>query len=360
MKIVQVTTELTLAGAEKVILELCKGLVKKGHALSVVALKEIPDDKSQTIYQELDELGVKIYSLNLSLFSIFNIFKLKKIIRSLAPDLIHSHLIHANIFCRIFSPKRIPLVNTVHIAERRAGKWWHFFLDKMTFSKCNVQTCVSKAVAEYHSGKIGVSPEKLPVVYNGLSFPEKKTDEELRALKVEWGFEDCSKIIGSVGRLNQQKGYDWFLKLLKNFSVSDGETFGIVILGEGEERENLENIARDLGPEIKCIFPGFRKDAAQCIAAFDCFVMPSNYEGFGLTLIEAMAQGVPILAHAVDSLPELMAYYENGECLTKEHFLEGLARVLSLPKKNGVYKFSADNMVAQYLEIYKKVLAGES
>jgi len=115
-----------------------------------------------------------------------------------------------------------------------------------------------------------------------------------------------------------QKGYDLFLNDLSAIcaEIPENETWAIIIIGEGKYRKKLENIIVNQkfdNLQVKLI--GFRKDAAECIGAFDLFIMPSRYEGFGLTLIEAMMQGVSILANNIDSLPELMQFYSNGECI---------------------------------------------
>ena len=350
MRVIQLTTELRLAGAERVILELSRELVGLGHEVLVISLAPIPQDRNQTIVDDLDLAGVKYDSLNLSKKNPLGIFKLRKIIKDFEVDVVHAHMIHSNLLSRFLVPRKIKLINSVHIAERRSTKGWHFLWDRWTYSKRITQTCVSNAVADFHAKKIGV--DTLPVVYNGLTCPPKLNTTELKALKTEWGLAECTKIMGSVGRLNQQKGYAWLLKELNTLEIPEEEQWGLVILGEGEEREALEALVQELPSKIKCILPGFRKDAASCIGAFDLFVMPSLYEGFGLTLIEAMAQGVPIVASDVDSLPELMQHYQNGLCANRVDFMKNISTRVNTETQEGIFPFTAEKMTQDYLKYY--------
>ena len=253
----------------------------------------------------------------------------------------------------------MPLVNTVHIAERRSSKNWHFKLDRWTFSDRLIQTCVSKAVAQFHSAKIAVKEEQLAVVHNGLSFSGSLSEKEYALLRQQWGVSECSKVLGSVGRLNSQKGYYELLNELDKISalVPAGEQWGLVLIGEGEERQKLEELLLQCPSNVKVVLPGFRKDAASCIGAFDCFLMPSIYEGFGLTLIEAMSHGVPVVCTDVDSLPELMASYGNGICVPFDKFVACIPDALKSGSVSAVFPFSGEKMTEEYLTIYRAVMS---
>jgi glycosyltransferase involved in cell wall biosynthesis len=363
MRILQVITGLSPAGAERVVCELSKGLRARGHEVLVVSL--MPPPAEAAIVEELRSAGVEVRFLGVSKTAPWRIRGLRGIVGEFRPDALHAHLIHANLASRLL-PSRLrrdfKLVNTVHIAERRPGKGWHFFLDGKTFARCDVQTCVSKAVRDFHSVKIGVSPESMPVVYNGLPAPERLSAERIRGLRVEWGVADCARVIGSVGRLDWQKGYDIFFERLADIAgiVPEGEKWGVVVLGEGPERGRLENIVNGFSGDLPFTvrLPGFRSDAADCAGAFDLFAMPSRYEGFGLTLVEAMGHGAPVLVSGVDSLPELLEGYSNGAIVDFADPVELSAKVAEFLARGTVEpatRFSVDEMVDGYLELYGRV-----
>ncbi len=360
MKILQIITELTPAGAEKIVCELSIALSVKNNEVSVILLMPFP--KNDTFLCELRNNGINVISLNLTKFSIWRICELRNIINKIKPDIVHSHLIHPNIisrFIKLFCKHKFKLINTVHIAERRKDKWWHFFIDKISFKLCDTQTCVSQAVRDYHSEKIKVSKDLMPVVYNGLPEISQISEERICELRNEWGIADCATVIGSVGRLDWQKGYDIFFNHLSAISakIPNNEKWAVVIIGEGKYRKELELIInKNKFDNLKFVLCGFRKDAAECIGAFDLFIMPSRYEGFGLTLIEAMMQGIPVLANSIDSLPELMKYYSNGECINFEDeniVINKIFKFIDRDKIEPLKKFALDEMVNEYIKTYK-------
>ena len=356
MKIVQVITELRPAGAERIVLELSRGLQQLHHHVTVISLLKIPEDS--VIVQELRSLNIEVLSLNLNKFCLWRIFKLHSILRKIQPHVVHAHLIHANIVARLNAWRRkYILINSVHIAEKRKGKKWHFTCDRLTLRHCDCMTTVSQAVQNFHAKKLGVPPSYFPVIYNGIHIPPPLSNGEITDLKRQWKIEHCSKLIGSIGRLDFQKGYDMLFDLLPQLSsqVPHGEYWAIVILGEGKQRNILQKYPSFANIEVR--LPGFREDAARCIGAFDLFVMPSRYEGFGLALVEAMSHGVPILASDVDSLPELLQGYESGSAIdfNSVDTVERIVRQLYTQPTTPCRKFTLQKMIVQYIDLYSKL-----
>lgn len=358
MRILQITTELHPAGAERVVTNLSVALKNLGHDLLVVSLRPLPE--KSIIVDELNNASIPIKTLNITKTTWWRMFELKHIIAKYQPDIVHSHLIHANLAVRlnIRQNRNFKVVSSVHIAERRKSCFWHFLLDRLTYNRCDIQTAVSRAVRDFHSKKIGIPPEKVPVIYNGIHPPTPLNDEQKKILKKEWELDDCDIVIGSVGRLNWQKGYDILFNSLSKLSQSipQGEKWGIMIIGEGPERSRLEAQLRKTYDNLRVYLPGYRSDAAQCMGAFDLFVMPSRYEGFGLTLIEAMSHGIPIIANPVDSLPELLADYQNGKLVDFTNSQLVTPAILRAIKKAAIsppFKFTIDNMVSEYLKLYE-------
>lgn len=362
MKIVQVTTELRPAGAERVVTELSKGLLERGHEVAVVCVRPLPDQS--VIIDELREVGVEIIRLDVTKTAPWRALRLRSVLRRINPNVVHSHLIHANLAARLaaIGGRDYALINTVHIAERRPSRFWHFWLDRLTIGLCERQTAVSKAVRDFLSSKIGKPPDETPVIYNGIAPPTPLTNEEIRELRAKWGVDDCDRVIGSVGRLDWQKGYDLLLNALSKLdkATPSGEKIGMVVLGEGMERGKLEGLIKALAfKNVVVKLPGYHADAARQAGAFDVFAMPSRYEGFGLTLIEAMAHGLPIVAANIDSLPELLANYANGTTVNfndprtaAKHLLEFSRKPRTTPYR----EFTVDEMVDRYLTLYRVTL----
>ena len=204
--------------------------------------------------------------------------------------------------------------------------------------------------------RLGVPPDQIRVIPNGIRPPVRPDAGRIARWRAAWGLTDCARVLGAVGRLDPQKGFDRLLALLPDLArqVPAGERWGLVILGEGAERPRLEALARQAPADrlVVCL-PGYRSDAAACIGAFDLFVMPSRYEGYGLTLAEAMAHGVPILASTADSLPELLAGYPGGRCLAGEAWTGAiLAESAQLARGEPRLSHTVDDMCAAYAALY--------
>lgn len=368
MKILFVITGLFPGGAEKIVLETIRNLRKQGHETAAVSLQPEPDAGQHAIASELQSLGVRLYFLNFSLRHPFRFFRLIRIIREEKPDVVHSHLIHANLLtraARLFC--RFPLVNTIHIAERRNCLKVRllFLLDRWSCRLCGISTAVSAEAARFHERQCRLPEHSIRVVLNGSDPVEPVPPEKQKRLLHEWQLEHVQKRIGSIGRLDYQKGYDLFLNSLPSLRplIPQGERWGIILIGDGPERDKLQLLAKRMEqeiPELQIVLPGYRPDAASLLPMLDLFVMPSRYEGFGLALTEALSAGVPCLCSMADSLPGLCAQSpENTLCVDfvrEKEMTQVYRRALQLPRLRGKVLRTAEQMTADYLEIYREAV----
>jgi glycosyltransferase involved in cell wall biosynthesis len=114
-------------------------------------------------------------------------------------------------------------------------------------------------------------------------------------------------VIGSLGRLHRQKGYDVLLRALAEIAEAE-----LVLVGDGEERVSLEALAHELGVAGRVRFAGWDADARARLAGFDIFVLPSRFEAFPLSIVEAMLAGRPVVATDVGSVREAVRHGETG------------------------------------------------
>ncbi|MCP4181562.1 MAG: glycosyltransferase [bacterium] len=373
MHIVQVITELKPAGAERILANLSICLKEKGHKVTVISLKPLPENRA--IVDELFSNNIPILSLNLTKLTPWRILKLNKLISKLTSPttsypsssnpqslIVHSHLMHANLICRLnkMLGRDFKLLNTVHIAEKRKSRFWYFKLDSLTFKKCDHVNAVSKAARNHHALKLNIDHRKISIVYNGIKKPKLLKKEKIINLRNEWGVGNCSKVIGSVGRLSWQKGYDLFLKILPELSkrISKGEIWGIVVLGEGDQRSLLEKLANKVPKNIKVVFPGYRKDAADCVSAFDLFIMPSRYEGQPLTLLEAISTGISIISSDIGTIKEILYNYSNSISINfqdTELVVKSIMNKIDSSCIKFNNNFTVEKMTNEYLKIYEKL-----
>ncbi len=360
MRVLEVITSLAPGGAEILLSNLSCGLKQRGHEVKAVSLRPLPE--KSFVLDRLTENGISVASLNITKLTPWRFLHLRRIIQEFEPDVIHSHLFHANITSRLALKKssNIPLVNTVHTMELRPGRQWYFTLDRLTCGKCDIQTAVSKSARDFHAARIGVLPESMPVVYNGLILPQEMTPAERKMIRQEWGVDECDYVIGSVGRFCHEKGYDILLKMLSALgrTIPVGKKMGLVLLGDGELMGQLRLLAEAAPENIKVVMPGMQPAAPWLCGAFDLFLMPSRLEGFGLALVEAMQHGVPVLVNNIPPLVELLEYYDAGKAVDFTSGSEDeLCREIIImadhkPIDPPVLPFTIGKMVDGYLQVF--------
>src|SRR5215475_4463253 len=160
----------------------------------------------------------------------------------------------------------------------------------------------------------GVSSEKIVVIHNGLDAPDDALAlrERRRAeLLAELGLGADARIVGSVAGLRPVKGHRYLLEAAAKVMKADSRV-QLVLVGDGELRDEIAAQAERLGIGARTSLLGHREDSAQLAAAFDVAVLASLSEGLPNAVMEAMAAGAPVVATAVGGVPELIEDGETG------------------------------------------------
>ncbi len=355
MRIVFILTEIAIGGAERVVLDLGCELKKKGHEVFVIALKKL--NHNDIMVQSFQREGIELISLNLSKYNPFRAFLLRKKVFELAPDIVSAHLFHPNILSRLLlGNRKFKLINTIHIMEIRKKEKWRFVIDRMTFKKANVHTAVSQAAADFQMQNLKLPANSIKVIRNGINLPQKINAETKNELHQKWGVSDCDTVLGCVGRLNYQKGFDILLRMTENISkILPDRKIALVFIGDGPELENLKKLAQNAPARMQIVFAGYSASAASECGAFDVFLMPSRFEGFGLTLLEAASHGLPIVAQDIPPLREVIADYPNAiisDFTSPDTAAADIAEAANL-KRIDYTPATAEKMTDEYLQIFE-------
>jgi glycosyltransferase involved in cell wall biosynthesis len=172
---------------------------------------------------------------------------------------------------------------------------------------------ISDQVREHLIYDFEVDSSRVELIYNGVeierfgSHQREEIDAEIRRI----GADPTKKIIGHIGRLSSIKGQK-FLVLAAEELLQKRQDVQFLIIGDGEEKKNLEALIRQKGLEGKVLMRPSVKDTALALAAMDIFVMPSIQEGLGLSILEAQAQGVPVVASRVGGIPTVVEDRRTG------------------------------------------------
>jgi len=157
----------------------------------------------------------------------------------------------------------------------------------------------------------GFPERSIQVVYNGIDLGHRPQPAERAAMRESLGLANDDFAIGTVGRLDPVKNLGALLDALTILKVRYPSA-KVVIVGDGSERQALEERASALGLSGAMVFAGYRGDVRAVMAAFDVYVNCSTYEGVSLTILEAMASALPVVASAVGGNPEVVIDHETG------------------------------------------------
>lgn len=289
-----IITGLAYGGAELQLVKLAKNFVLRGWTVSVVSLMQ-----PKAFVEELEALGVHVFSTKLSRKSpvalVSAAIKIRRHLIKFKPDIVHSHLVHANILSRVLRLfYRMPvLVCTCH--SMTEGGQLRNIAYRLTDHLANLTTYVSQAALTAALADKRVAPSRAIVVYNGIDLDHFLPVSNLVDSGVfKWV---------SVGRLVPSKGVD---VLLRAFALSP-EHFHLSIVGDGEQLHNLQSLSSSLGIDHRVSFLGHLNDVAPIIYNSNAFILASHYEGYGLVVAEAMACGRPAIVTACGGPEEIVS-----------------------------------------------------
>jgi L-malate glycosyltransferase len=157
----------------------------------------------------------------------------------------------------------------------------------------------------------GFQPGRLSVLYNGIDPGERPSNADRHAARQALGLPHDALVVGTAGRLDPVKNLDLLLHTHAALTATHQHA-RTVIVGDGPERAALEAKAAELGIGDSVCFAGYRSDVRSLIPAFDVFLNCSAYEGVSLTILEAMAAALPVVATPVGGNPEVVVDQDTG------------------------------------------------
>ncbi|MFM5199961.1 glycosyltransferase [Aeromonas caviae] len=285
MNILVIITGLGMGGAERQVIDLVERFSVLGHRVLLVTM-------TGDIVITPPSKMVDVVSLNMTKSPqgiIRAYFKIRSLIKCFQPDIVHSHMVHANIFSRLVRltvtvPK---LICTAHSSNE--GGLGRMIAYRLTDSLCELTTNVSEDAVSAFIAKKAVPKNRILAVHNGVDTKKFVFDLGNRIrLRSELKLTDDMVLILAVGRLDVAKDYP---NLLHSFKLlcSTGRDVNLAIIGYGDQYSSLVNVVTELGLESKVHFLGLRHNVHEWMSAADVFVLSSAWEGFGLVVAEAMA-----------------------------------------------------------------------
>ena len=236
----------------------------------------------------------------------------RTLLHALRPDVVVGHDYKADLVLRrAAQAELIPWVAVVHgyTAENKKVRLFEA-LDRRAIRHAHAVVVVSEA-GRAQVTAAGVNPARVHLVANGVDVEAVRAAAQAgrTALRHEWGLGTEHVALLALGRLSPEKGHRVLLEALRTLTPTEFPTVRVLLVGDGAERASLEALCKD-DPRVR--FLGWRSDPHACLGAADLFVQPSLREGLPISLLEAMAVGLPIVATAVGGVPEALEHGDAG------------------------------------------------
>ena len=345
-------------GAERVSVNLLKGMVGRENLVLDLVL-----GIAEGSFMEQVPEGVNIINLKSPRVATA-ILPLVKYLKTAQPDALLSHLGHANVIAlfanRLAGSKtKLAVVehNTLSVADATSirAKITPWFM-KQFYPSANAIVGVSKGVSQDLESQLGFTPGTVKTIYNPV-INQELLDKACITVDHPWLQSKDPPVFLAVGRLTAQKD---FANLIRAFAlVRKQKPARLIILGEGELRAELEQLASKLGVKEDIDLPGFADNPYGYMNQASAFVLSSRYEGLPTALIEAMACGCSIVSTDCPSGPqEILAGGEYGVLVPiqdSQSLADGMLDVLNKPYSQDILQqrakiFATEHIVPQYLE----------
>lgn len=396
MKILHIIDSGGLYGAEVVLLNLVDEQIKMGldPAIASIGEKNVGEKPFET---EALNRGFRVIKFRMWPGPNFaGAWKILRFAHKEGFDLLHSHGYKGNILFG-FLPKRIrkiPLITTLHgwtstdsFTRMKLYEW----LDAFSLKFIDAVVLVNKGMFSNPKLK-NLNGINLYIINNGIPIPaaqfNNSTDQPFNQSVTQQTqqtqrtqvtqvtrqldktiIDFCRKgyTIGSIGRLSEEKGYRYLIEAFY-LMIQEGVDAYLLIIGEGSERNFLEQLIEKLSLTDKILLPGYCPAAHDYLSYLDVFVLPSLTEGLPITLLEAMQARVPIVATRVGGVPEVLENGKDGllvEPRDPEKLADAISRIYHDTKigskltdcayKKVITDYTTEKMALQYLDIYREL-----
>jgi glycosyltransferase involved in cell wall biosynthesis len=332
-------------------------LVERGHEVHVAC-------RVTSFAEVLRQAGLEVHDLPFTrrltpLRDLYAYRRLKALIREGDYDLVHTHNPKDGVMGRAAAwklgvPAVVHTCNGFYFSHRSPALKRRLVLAAERFAarRCHMMVFVNAEDLALAASKKLVGPGKARLIYNGVDRERFRPGEEPE-LREELAIPENATVLGFVGEIRREKNLEVMVKAAARLS-SRHPDIHLVMVGdysmEPGEPDRLRRLAARLGLEGRLIFTGYRFDPERFYRIFDLYVLPSSREGFGVTLIEAMASGVPVVACRVRGPREIVSDGLDGILVPDrdpQELADALAFFLETPEAVASYTQRAMEKVAR-------------
>jgi glycosyltransferase involved in cell wall biosynthesis len=327
LRILQIIPDLRVGGAERVAVTLSNGLAEAGHEVLLLAIKAGGPQAERV----RTDLGVELRILGIQRSSIARPWRfwrdmrnlrrqLDQILLEFRPDVVQTHIPEDDMLAsdcvrRTAIGLHIPLIHSLqfhlHRAQMDLRGRMRLKMFRRMLHRAGAVWVVSAAVGRVVADLTDLSMQQMAVLHNGLDLISYQNLPDRSSARAALGLPDSGPLIGALGRLHPAKNFPLLVRASQKL-LEKHPTAHFFLIGEGDERGKIEAEIEAQGVQAAWTLLGQRNDVPQCLAAADIFVQPSDWEGFPVAVVEAMAANLPIVATDVAGVGEVLENRSNG------------------------------------------------
>ncbi len=328
--------------------------------------------------QGLEQADIGIISVDIKRrFTFKPIRQIERIIRKHSIELVHSQGARADFFTRIagrlagvphiLCTIQMPVENfDIGPLRKKIYRFIDWLSERYVERFIVVADTLKRVLVEWR----GIPAERVVKIYNGIELDQYRPSAKQSNLRKQWGVSSEAPLIGTIGRLVWQKGFEYLIEatpaIIKAYPQAK-----ILFVGDGPLSDKLVALSEELKVKDHVIFTGFRSDVKEILSAIDLLAIPSLLEGFPMITLEAMAMARPIVATKIDGITEQITDGKDGILVPPrdpKSLAEAIIRVLSDKKsaeamglearKKVEQEFSVERMVAETEKVYLSLMRG--
>lgn len=364
IKVMHMIWSLDLGGAEQVVVNLTRNFDRKRFLPVVCCLNQ------KGRYASLVEgEGIPVFEMNKSpKLDLFLVPRLVRLIKRMEVDLVHTHLFTANLWGRIAAKLAgVPVISSEHGMD----SWRNAIdlaLDQILTSINEKVVFVSHGVKEFYSERNPAVDQKARIIHNGIEIDKFAPVADREKIRRQLGLSPNAHVVGIVGRLVPDKAHHHFIEAIKLIAKEDPQIRALII-GEGKLLGQLKAKVIKMQLEDKIYFLGNQNELPALYQAMDVFVLSSLREGLPLTILEAMAAKVPVIATNVGGVAECIEHERDGILIEPSNpakLVEAIQRVLSdqnlrenlirHANEKVLSRFSVQKMTRDHESLYEEIL----
>jgi len=284
------------------------------------------------------------------------VFKIAEIIKKHDVDIVHCQRHKPTVYGTLaawVTDKKVKVLTTVH-GRNRTRTLSRKITNYVLFKRISRIISVSNAVRDdILKTNWNLSPDKVVTVYNGIDtdkFSDSISTRQEARTHLGLAIKDAF-VFGTVGRLKKVKGqavlFQAFARVCRKYPDS-----WLVLAGEGPLETELRSLAMELDIHKRVVFLGFRRDIPYVLRAYDCFVLPSLSEGHPLSLMEAMATGIPVISSRVGGVPEILDSFDQKIMVTPSSVKELSAAMTWLAGLDKIERIELGKSLRSRVESY--------